>query len=424
MHVSFQDRSLVRGLVAAMLLVGASACSRSDRSLDGEHGSQTGAVSTAPDSQPAGAGQSSVATDTAAGAQDTHSATSAQDTHTATSGHAPKSQALATTRDTAGKGDREVSGYQPMRQDTSAAASSDTVAVGDSTHVGKVGERLEPTHTEQANADTTAGQPESQRVRPPEDSSETFGTTTADSAAADTMARDTTGDIGQVHTSPSHSDTVAVAESDSATLQAQVDTSAQQPDTPAQATTDTAAIQVHADTTTHHAQTEVAVETQHDSAAVVGDSAQVGKTGERLEPNAADAQANADTLATETERVRPPEDSTEVFGRVNTTDSMAAETDARAEVQANAEVPANQDVEAVGDANVESVGAAGVESTGGTITGAAAVSAMTREGQRCMVLDPEQSADVRWDLASSPASLNPCGTGTMTLPRIWTGERD
>jgi hypothetical protein len=124
-------------------------------------------------------------------------------------------------------------------------------------------------------------------------------------------------------------------------------------------------------------------------------------------------KVNPDSLPSETERVRPPEDSTEIRGNV-TTD--------RAEADADADADAN--VEAVGDANAEAVGAAQVQPTGNIATGEAAVSLMTREGQRCTVVDPEESPEVSWDMASSPATLNPCGTGTMTLPRIWTGEKD
>jgi hypothetical protein len=80
----------------------------------------------------------------------------------------------------------------------------------------------------------------------------------------------------------------------------------------------------------------------------------------------------------------------------------------------------NYDVEAIGDANGEVVGAAQVPSTGNIATGADAVALMTREGEPCRV---ENSRDVQWDLASSPATLNPCGSGTMTLPKVQTGEK-
>jgi hypothetical protein len=294
------------------------------------------------------------------------------------------------------------------------------VTVGDSAQKGKTGERLHPSAASgEANADTLADHPQSERVRPPEDSGETHGTVTGDTTAEQTMARDTTADIGQVADTSAHqhSDTVAVADPDTTTIQAQVDTTTQHQDTLAQVASDTAAIAVQVDTTTDQPDTEVAAANQADTATVVGDSVQIGKTGERLEPSAADADANADTLAIERERVRPPEDSTETLGNVQ---PQRAEAD----VEAGAQVQADADLETVGDANVDAAGAARVETSAGMVTGAAAVSAMTREGQRCIVLDPEHTADVRWDMASSPASLNPCGTGTMTLPRIWMAEKE
>jgi hypothetical protein len=381
MHSSLPNRSLFRGMLAiALVLAGASACSRSDKTADDS--AQTGAATTtAVDTQPAATGQ-----------------------------------------DTPAEPRQGVSGYQPMGGDTtsdpattSAAAGSaaDTVAVGDSAPVGKPGQRLEGSDASpRVSDDSLAAQPDSAPIRPPEDSSETVGAVTTDSAtvAAAPMARDTAADLGQLDTAASQqADTLAQASSDTAVLEAQVDTTTQHQDTWEQASADTGAIQVEADTTTSEPQTEVAVDTETDTATVVGDSAEVEKTGERLEPNQTSAEANADTLATETERVRPPEDSTEVLGNVN---AEGAEQDVQAET----------DVEGVGDANAESVGAARIEATGGMATGAAAVSAVTREGQRCTVVDPEQSPEVSRDMASSPATLNPCGTGTMTLPWIWTGE--
>jgi hypothetical protein len=148
---------------------------------------------------------------------------------------------------------------------------------------------------------------------------------------------------------------------DTSTVLAQGDTAGQaQIDTTTQAEADTATIHAQVDTTAE-APTEVAVEDRPD-------------TG----------------------------DSTEVLGQVTTDE-------------------ANYDVEAVGDANADAVGAAQVESTGNIATGADAVALMTREGQPCRV---EDSRDVQWDLAGSPATLNPCGTGTMTLPKVQTGEKE
>ena len=108
--------------------------------------------------------------------------------------------------------------------------------------------------------------------------------------------------------------------------------------------------------------------------------------------------ANADTLQDNSGRIRPPEDSTEIAGNV-TSDKARAEPTSR-------EVP------------TDAVGAAPI---GNAVTGIEAVSLMSRAGARCIVKD--DSSDVWWDMADSPAALNPCGTGTMTLSLVRTGEK-
>ena len=112
------------------------------------------------------------------------------------------------------------------------------------------------------------------------------------------------------------------------------------------------------------------------------------------EPAAAQV-ANADTLQDNSGRIRPPEDSTEIRGNV------ARDKD-RAE-PASREVPTD---------------AAGAAPMGNTVTGIDAVWLMSRAGARCVVKD--DSGDVWWDMADSPAALNPCGTGTMTLSLVRT----
>ena len=108
--------------------------------------------------------------------------------------------------------------------------------------------------------------------------------------------------------------------------------------------------------------------------------------------------ANADTLQDNSGRIRPPEDSTEIRGNV-TSDKDRAEPASR-------EVPTN---------------AAGAAPMGNTVTGIDAVSLMSRAGVRCVVKD--DSSDGYWDLSNSPAALNPCGSGTMTLSLVRTGEK-
>lgn len=98
---------------------------------------------------------------------------------------------------------------------------------------------------------------------------------------------------------------------------------------------------------------------------------------------AAGQVANADTLQDNSGRIRPPEDS-----------------------PTSPEVPTD---------------AAGAAAVGKAVTGIDAVSLMSRAGARCVVKD--DSSDVWWDMADSPAALNPCGTGTMTLSLVRTGER-
>jgi hypothetical protein len=403
MYLTTHHRTLLRSwLGSAVIFAAVSACSRSDRTETGSTQDQTGAAMTVDTAAPA---------DTAANPSDT--AVSNADT-------AVQRQPVAQgTTDNAAQpsgvpSDTGVSGYQAMGQDTAAPVAEDTpspemagaagqpsgdtaqiagdtVRVGDSTEIGKTGERLEPTaSSEQDNADTTlTTQSESDRVRPPEDSTETVGAATtsdtaamnSDTAAVEEMVRDT-------NTSVAQGDTIA---------EVQVDTTTQVADTATQLAADTgAAIQAQMDTTTTEQQTEVAVDTEADTTVVVGDSTEVGKTGERLEPNQASAEANADTLAVETERVRPPEDSSEVLGNVTTEN----------------------------EADQAPAAAAGAQTPGEMLTGAAAVAQLTREGQRCTVMEGEESEeDIRWDLAASPATMNPCGTGTMTLPRIQTGEQ-
>jgi hypothetical protein len=236
----------------------------------------------------------------------------------------------------------------------------DTVAVGDSAQIGKAGERIDSSVAMGQVGDTLTEQAESDRVRPPEDSSETLGAVTGDTR-------------------------------DTSTLVLRADTTAAQADTTAQAPVDTGAIQVRADTTAADQQTQAVSETPTDT--MPADQ----QTEVAVE---ASPEADADTLATETERVRPPEDSTEVLGNVT---GEQPEADAEpAEAQAD----------------TAPVAAAGVQPTGNVATGAEAIALMTREGQRCSIVGGDEAEDAQWDLASSPATMNPCGTGTMTLPRV------
>jgi hypothetical protein len=397
MHFTIYNRALLRGTIAgAVVLAGASACSRSDRAEAGRDTTQT--AQSAPAVTPADshtvAATQPTATDTAAPAANAAATSEMASKKSGTPRSTPKPAA-------------KVSGYQAMGHDTSTSTDTvsaetsvsagapadssvrrDSVVVGDSAQIGKPGDRLDGAEaSQQANADTSANRTESDRVRPPEDSSETIGAVTTDTAQEAAVSND----------SAVAGDSAMARDTSSVLAQADTTTTQTQADTVAEASADTAAIPARVDTTTADQQTEVAVETSADTLAVPEDSTQAGGAGERLEPTEASPEANADTLATETERIRPAEDSTEVLGQVNSDRADAA-------------------------ADTSAVGAAAVQSTGNIATGADAVALMTREGQRCAVLNDDRSRAAQWDLASSPATMNPCGTGTMTLPRVRTGE--
>jgi hypothetical protein len=360
MDFSIHNRRLIRGMMAgAVALAGASACSRSDRASSGRDTTQTGAVA------PADTQTTSSQPNTAA--QPTTVDTSAPDT-AATTPAEDNSKALRTARRAPAKtSDQGVAGYKAMGQDSSAASSN----AGDSAQVSAAVSQPTDTSSNAGVGDTSANAGVSDTVA-----------TTSDTAATEMaganppMARDTS---------------VALAQGDSA-AQAQVDTSSQ-----AQADTatigDTAVILTQTDTSQ---QTEVAVGQEADTTAMVSDST-TGEPAERV--HADTVSQKADELAKhEPARIRPPEDSTEVRGNV-TTD--------RSEVNADA----------------AAVAAAGVASTGNIATGADAVALMSRQGKSCVVVASDENRDVLWDMASSPSTLNPCGTGTMTLPKVWTGEK-
>jgi hypothetical protein len=461
MFLTNHYRALLRGMLAgAVALAGISACSRSDRADIGRDTTQVGEAGTAatPDTQMSLAPQPA-ATDTAAvavgdtgkkgvetatptpraDARETRSDTINLDTASAEMANAAVDTTVSAHADTmtqhaladtaAGQetgADTTVAGYVPMARDTSTALAQEDTAtqaqtdlavkdqpdtvtvVGDSSSVDKPGPRAKEDTVSQ-KADSLGKYHEAERVRPPEDSTETLGQMTTDSA--ELTAADTAADAGAIP------DTTAYGYEpmarDTSVALAQGDTvGPAQSDTAVKTQPDTAAIQVQVDTTAE-AQTELAVEDQPDTVTVVGDSSSIDKPAPRAKEDTVSQKADSLAQYHEAERVRPPEDSTEVLGNVNPD-----------QAEAKAEAEAEADVEAVGDANAEAVGAAQIQPTGKMATGVAAVSLMTREGERCTVMDPEKSPEVRWDMASSPAALNPCGTGTMTLPKIWTGEKE
>ena len=390
MHHFTNNRKLLHGwLTGAVILTGMSACSRSDRTETGSaQNGQTGAVVTPTDSTAMAANQPGTTIDTARSTADTsmsqaapeHAGKTTPPSHqagpedTAVAGYRAMGRDSASSADTISAGttstetaagdtaSTEMAGAAVQVAPDSAHTHGDTVAVGDSAHIGETGERLESTQaSEQANADTLSGRNESDRVRPPEDSSETLGAVTTTDSVAEAGVNSDTAVAGS-----------AEMARDTSTVLAQADTAAQLQDTTGQIAADTAGtIQAQVDTSTTEPQTQVATE------------------------------APADTLASETEPSRAPEDSSEVLGDVTT--EKGADTEITAD-----DAPA---------------GAAGVRTAGNnTVTGEAAVAQISREGRRCGVVSADESDEARWDLASSPATMNPCGTGTMTLPRIQTEE--
>jgi hypothetical protein len=101
----------------------------------------------------------------------------------------------------------------------------------------------------------------------------------------------------------------------------------------------------------------------------------------------------------------------------------AADTADEAPVNVEAQDTDATDSERVASSEVrtDEVGAAAI---GGTVTGADAVAMMTRQGAECTIVDPEENEEVRWDMSSTPVTLNPCGLGSMNLSKVFTaGQR-
>ncbi|HEU4682054.1 MAG TPA: hypothetical protein VFS51_09925 [Gemmatimonadales bacterium] len=353
MRFPISNRALLQGMMAsAVVLAGATACSRPDRNdTDGDN---TAVV--LPDTTGTEAAPSAGAGTTASGAAtDTGTATGALGDTAAVRSDTPRASTAPaeTGRDSVQRGNPEepAAGYREMEGD-SARVTADTSETS-----------LNP-------ADTAAV----------ETAGAASDTSTAGYVA---MARDT------ISTTPEQADTASAA--GDVALKASVDTTHAEAEVAAEPelTTDTLVV----------AAGEV------DSAVVSGDSAEAAKTEDRLEPVAASAEVN-DTLTdvAEAEPVRPPEDSIEVLGNV-TENGDAEEADVASEARA--------------EVSTDEVGAAAI---GGNVTGAEAVSLMTRQGIRCFVVDPESNESVRWDMASTPATLNPCGIGSMNLSKIWTRQ--
>ncbi|MGH7510612.1 MAG: hypothetical protein ACREMZ_14230 [Gemmatimonadales bacterium] len=361
MALAITNRALLRGMLAgALVLAGTTACSRSDRTETGSD--NTGAV--VPDTMSGTVTQPGTS-DTVVGIQSDTARATADPT-------APGMETAATPRqdgeDTIGTAsDEEAAGYRGMEPDSSIRPTDtgDTVTVSrDTASIGISGD----TASTDAYADTP-------------------NTTSVEMEGAAAAADDSVGADWAADTAAGHAEMAR----DTSTTQEQTGAPA-----PAEAQ------RVAVDTTTGMdadvtAEGELAVE-QSDTAVVVGDTAHIARTGERLEPVAAEAEGNDTlTVVSQDEPVRPPEDSTEIYGNV----TGEADPDSDEEIEAGA----------------EEVGAAAIS---GNITGAEAVGLMTRQGAHCIVVDPEADEEIRWDMSSTPVTLNPCGLGSMTLSKVWT----
>jgi len=127
---------------------------------------------------------------------------------------------------------------------------------------------------------------------------------------------------------------------------------------------------------------------------------------------ARDTTTTADQ-ADSAESIRPPQDSTELLGEVNSSETADEEPVNSAE---ETSAPDRETVAAAED-QTDEVGAAAM---GGTVTGGDAVASMTRQGAQCTLVDAESNQAVRWDMSSTPVTLNPCGMGSMNLSKVWT----
>jgi hypothetical protein len=259
----------------------------------------------------------------------------------------------------------------------------------------------------------TVNVPESDSAQVPEDTSETSLNTNdtsiniADTSSAQiAVAVDTAiTEVDSATTADTASPEAVVADTAAAgytKMARDTSTTADQIDTSAAAVEADGAIQVSVDTA--HADAEVTADTDVsvDTDLAVADTASV---------------AIADTV--EAERLRPPEDSTELLGYVGDETADEQEVTSEQQLNANEEAISADDRETVAAAEVpaDEVGAAAI---GGTVTGEDAVALMTRQGARCEVVDPETDEELRWDMSSTPVTLNPCGMGTMNLSKVWT----
>jgi hypothetical protein len=430
MQVPISNRTLLRSLMSgAIVLLGASACSRSDRVESGSDNTaaitQDTAISGATQDAP-GTGQDRVASDTTTRiSENTGSGAAAGDTAPArVQSNAPRAATASPSNDrpdTSGSAEPSTGGYRATERDTASQPESDSARVTEDT-----------SETSLNQADTSTVETAGAAV-----TSDTTDTTTMDTAGAAgyaEMARDTTGGADQIDTTAS---AAAAADVQDSTMNAgRVRPIEDSTETMGQVTTDTgnvaaisdtvAAIAVRGDDTTGNANAQDTtmnagrVRPIEDSMETMGqvttDTANVGVSSDTVPGDAAIAARGADTTGN-AGRIRPPEDSTEMQGNVSSAESAGVNA---ADTADEAPVGADRETQVASEDRTDAVGAAAID---GTVTGDDAVAMMTRQGEQCTVVDPESDEEVRWDMSSTPATLNPCGLGSMNLSKVWTEQR-
>jgi hypothetical protein len=278
--------------------------------------------------------------------------------------------------ETAPAGDKDAAGYRSMDRDTTSVPSQPADSALPDTSVSAV-----PSDADTAAAETSAEAGDTTSI---EMAGATDPTLTPD-VAADTVATPS-GDVALQTTVDTSSQDSAIAG-----VETEVSVGADSADT---AAADVAIAADSADTVTA-------------DVAIAADSADTTDSAGRIRPPGDSTEIN-----TEVVRVRPPEDSTELLGDVTTPAEAADET-----ADEQIITPEDEETVAASETRTDEVGAAAI---GGEVTGGEAVALMTRGGARCAVVDPEMNEAVRWDMSSTPVTLNPCGMGSMILSRIWT----
>ena len=275
--------------------------------------------------------------------------------------------------------DSNRSAMQPTTADTARGAMTDTAVPADS---GRSAAPKTPVQSNSPRAETAAP-------------------SGSDAAGYRPMDRDT-GSIPEQHGDSARVTADSAETSDSASTQVGVT-----PDTAigadAASAVDTAAvgyIEMARDTST--------VADQADTAAV----ATSGDVALQTSTDSSSVDADTEPITDSSVAVSVSPDTTDNAGPGNVTsaDDLAFET-----ADEQIVTPDDQEKVAASEAPRDEIGAAAVANG---ITGAEAL--MGREGVRCAVIDPETNEAVRWDMSSTPVTLNPCGMGSMNLSKIWT----